>query len=146
MIELAWTLALTIWGIGIVHAYWAVGGVWPAANETALARTVVGARAIKRMPPVSASLAVAVALAVIGSWPLAATGQWQFGLQRSVLMASGVTIAAVFILRGLAAHMPAWQKRTPEMPFAKLDRSIYSPLCFLLGLGFIVILIKGTIR
>jgi hypothetical protein len=39
--------------------------------------------------------------------------------------------------------MPAWRRRHSAEPFATLDRRIYAPLCFVLGAGFITILLRG---
>jgi hypothetical protein len=51
-------------------------------------------------------------------------------------------IGLVFLGRGIAGFTPWWRRLTPEQPFARLDQSLYSPLCLLIGLGFIVLSIS----
>jgi hypothetical protein len=52
-------------------------------------------------------------------------------------------IALVFLGRGIAGFTSAWRRLTPEMPFARLDVRYYSPLCLVLGAGFIVLALEG---
>jgi hypothetical protein len=59
----------------------------------------------------------------------------------AVLHAAG--IAAVFLGRGLAGYTSARRRRFPEQPFATYDRLAYSPLCLMLGAGYLTILVAG---
>jgi hypothetical protein len=56
------------------------------------------------------------------------------------VLAVGVIITAVFLLRGLAGYSPRWRRRFSTEPFATRDMRLYSPLCMLLATGFMVLL------
>jgi hypothetical protein len=53
----------------------------------------------------------------------------------------GAAIAAVFLSGGIGGYTSAWHRRFGEQPFATLDRLAYSPLCLLLGAGYIALLL-----
>ena len=146
MTALAWALALTLWLIAAVHFYWGLGGLWPARNATSLARAVVGARGITRMPAATACLTVAAVLVAIGSWPLYATAVLPAISPSWFVYAAGTAIAAIFLARGVAPYLVIWRRRTPEQPFVSLDRWLYGPLCLALGTGFAVLLLKGVYK
>ena len=57
---------------------------------------------------------------------------------------AGTGIATVFIARGIAGYLPAWRRMHSAEPFATLDHRFYAPLCFALGAGFIIILLRGS--
>ncbi|MCK0140926.1 DUF3995 domain-containing protein [Aliiroseovarius sp. F20344] len=128
------TYAILIGAAG-VHVLWALGVWWPVRDEAALARTVVGAPGITRMPPGWASGLVAFALlnaALI-----------LYGISNGSAMAPiwllnlmGWGLVAVFGLRGLVSYvLPSLGVRMEE-PFARLNLIFYSPLCLILALGF----------
>ena len=50
MTSLATTLCLVMLFLAAAHAWWAVGGIWPAHNAAALAHGVIG-DGRDRMPP-----------------------------------------------------------------------------------------------
>jgi Protein of unknown function (DUF3995) len=127
-----------------LHAMWGYGGLWPAKSEADLARMVVGAKGITRMPSRAACFGVAVMLVAIGFWPL-----WRIGMIVSPLpdwlsLTIGVVIAGVFTLRGVVAFLPAWRRRLPEEPFATYDRRYYGPLCLALAAGFAVLIFGAS--
>ncbi|WP_284162760.1 DUF3995 domain-containing protein [Frigidibacter sp. SD6-1] len=110
-----------------LHLVWAIGWWFPFGDEGRLARAVVGARGIERMPGAIACSLVVVALLGVASviwWP-------DTILRTAALWASG----AVFLLRGVAAYVAAFRRLVPEEPFATLDRRCYAPLCLVLGAG-----------
>ncbi|PLX38403.1 MAG: DUF3995 domain-containing protein [Hyphomicrobiales bacterium] len=128
-------VALLLAAISLVHLIWAFGSTWPAGNEKALARMVTGFPGATRMPPRTASAAVAAVLFAAALWALAMTG-----ISASALLTlGGAALAGVFLLRGLIAYTPWWRARTPEQPFASLDRKYYAPLCLALAAGFAVL-------
>jgi hypothetical protein len=57
------------------------------------------------------------------------------------LTALGVALAAIFIGRGVLGYTPSWRARFPTEPFATLDRKNYSPLCFWIGAGFLILVL-----
>ena len=135
MIALALTLSATLFCLAALHLLWAIGFWIPIRDETALARAVLGTKGVTRMPgPVPCAL-VAVALAFAAILPFRPGFPF-----RDVLMP---LIAAVFILRGIAAYLPAWRKLVPEQPFATLDRKAYGPLCLALGIGYLTLATGG---
>ena len=145
MMILACVLTGILWAIARLHVMWGYGSSWPAASEADLARMVVGANGITKMPPRASCLAVAVLLTTLGFWPL-----WRMGVFGSLVpdgvgLSAGVVAAVVFALRGIAAYLPLWRNRLSEQPFATYDQRYYGPLCFALASGFAVLLMQGSL-
>lgn len=143
MIVLAFALAAVLYLIASIHAYWGLGGVWPGTDQASCARAVVGARGIDTMPTPFASFAVTACLVLATLWPLALVGIFATPFPKAGLAASALMVAVVFLGRGIAGFTPAWRRLTPEMPFARLDRQYYSPLCLLIGTGFVILAFNG---
>ncbi|MEZ5912720.1 MAG: DUF3995 domain-containing protein [Paracoccaceae bacterium] len=116
-----------------LHVAWGIGLWLPIRDEAALARAVVGAPGRNRMPGAVACSLVAVALFAAASvlW-------WSDSTRRDLALAGA---AAVFLVRGLAAWLPAWRRLLPVEPFATLDRRAYGPLCLAIGAGFLAVLL-----
>ena len=127
-------LSLALILLAIAHAWWAMGGIWPSASESLLARTVIGDGRI-RMPPPWQCAAVALALVVGAAWPwlIMAWPDSQF-----VFIGSIVT-GAIFFIRGTAGYSPRWRGHFTAEPFRTRDFYLYSPLCLALGVGFIAL-------
>ena len=125
--------------IAAAHAWWAFGRIWPAASEAALARAVIGDGRV-RMPPPWQCAAVAAALAVVAAWPWVIMA-WP--ASPPVLIGS-VVIGAVFFIRGSAGYSPRWRGHFTAEPFRTRDFYLYSPLCLVLGVGFIALLTRET--
>lgn len=128
--------------VAIAHFIWSIGRTWPLRDPVLLAKTVVGTAGVTSMPPKLASLAVAVATLAAGIIALAladhtAGGPW--------LTAFGALLALIFLARGAIGYTPAWRARFSEEPFATLDRRNYSPLCLLLGAGFLTLVIMRLV-
>ncbi|MEO0322452.1 MAG: DUF3995 domain-containing protein [Myxococcota bacterium] len=126
--------AAVLVALAVLHLYWARGGRWPGTDEASLARTVVGVPGADRMPGPLACVAVALALAVAATLPLAAQG-----LVGVPIPAGGVRVltwlaAGVFALRGLGGFFEArFRGGPPVEPFHRLNRQLYSPLCLVLA-------------
>jgi hypothetical protein len=131
----SWGLTVVLAAIAGVHFYWAFGGLWPGDSEDQLVRTVVGDPKLERMPATWLTTLVAAALGAMAIWPLLLSRLVGGGL---AVAGSGV-LAAIFLARGVAGYLPAWQRRHPLEPFARLDRALYSPLCIVLGAGFLIL-------
>jgi len=136
-------LFVVLAALSALHGYWAVGGVWPGSDAASCARTVAGFRNVSRMPSPASALAVAGLLgvaamlaAMLGGAPVMLPGE-------RLLPAAGVVAAVIFLARGLAGYTPAWRRLTPELPFARLDRRYYSPLCLAIGGGFAFLVVTG---
>ena len=143
MTVLALMLTAALLLIAVTHAAWGVGIVRPAADETSLARTVVGAKGVTRMPSPVACFSVAVVLLAIACWPLWRVGMIGSPLPERPSLLAGSAIAGGLAARGFASYVPAWRRLVPEEPFATLDRALYGPLCLLLAAGFAVLRMIG---
>lgn len=133
-------LSATLLAIAGVHSAWGSGVNWPIRDEEQLAKLVVGARGITKMPPGWAAMMVAAALMVAAVLVLGLGGLVAVPLPAKILSGLGWIMAAVFILRGLVGYLPAWQ-RMLEPAFVRLNSLCYSPLCLLIGAGTISLLI-----
>ena len=142
----AWTVALilavTLAAIALLHAYWGMGGVWPGRDEARLIATVIGDRR-PRMP--GRALTFGVALAIMGAalWPVLLVMHTRLPLPGWLILSGGAALALVFLGRGGAGYLPSWRRAHPAKPFARLDRSLYSPLCLVMGAAF-AFLVLGT--
>jgi len=141
MIVLAFALSLVLLIITTLHVYWGIGGIWPGTDAKSCARAVVGFRGVDEMPSPGASFAVAACLGLATLWPLALEGVFASPFPKQGLAATSLLIALVFLGRGIAGFTPWWRRMTPEQPFARLDVSLYSPLCLLIGAGFAILAI-----
>ncbi|TCR64877.1 DUF3995 domain-containing protein [Bosea sp. BK604] len=137
-------LASVLAAIALLHAYWGLGGLWPAADEQALVRTVIGDPRRKRMPPPRLCWLVAGALLLTAAWPLLLARLSGDLLPHWLVAGIGLAMMAVFLLRGLAGFLPAWRVRHTLEPFSTFDRRYYSPLCLVIAAGFAFVLLKGN--
>jgi hypothetical protein len=144
MIEgLAVALTMVVAVIAALHAHWGRGGTWPAASAERLAKSAVGTPGITRMPSPRSCFVVAALLAAVATWPLFAVDLLPTAWPHWLTLLAGAGIAAVFVGRGVAGYTAAWRRRFSEQPFATLDRLAYSPLCLVLGAGFLILLVDG---
>ncbi len=131
MTVLAFLLSGVLMAIAALHLSWAIGFWVPIRDEEGLAKAVVGTKAVNRMPGAVPCALVTLALAFAAVLP------HQPGFPaREFLMPA---IAAVFVGRGAAAYVPAWRRLVPEEPFSTLDRTIYGPLCLIIGIGYLIL-------
>ncbi|WP_332686479.1 DUF3995 domain-containing protein [Devosia sp.] len=128
--------------VSVAHLLWSFGRTWPIRTEKLLAQTVVGFRDIQRMPPRPASFAVAVATLAAGIIALALADHDSGGFALTLL---GLPLAAIFLARGAIGYTAWWADKTPEPNFRLNDRRVYSPLCLLLGAGFLALIIMRLI-
>ena len=131
--------------IALLHVAWALGSHFPCANEQALARTVVGRRGITKMPSARASAFVAICLFFAAYWAALLGGKVGLPIgepaTKWLTALVGGLIGVVFLGRGIIGILPAFERASPEMPFLKLNRRLYSPLSFLIGVGFILLVL-----
>lgn len=129
--------------VSAFHAYWGIGGVWPASDEPTLARTVIGSKGVTSMPPSWLTLSVAAFILLAGIIPLASAGLVP-GLLPSWMITMGMGVLTfIFLVRGVAGYLPFFRDSQVEEPFATLDRTYFSPLCIALGLGFAILLLTA---
>ena len=96
---LAVALSLVVALLALAHAWWATGGIWPAASEPDLARAVIGDGRI-RMPPAWQCAAVALVLLAVAAWPWAIM-VWP---DSSLVLIGSIVIGGVFFIRGAAGY------------------------------------------
>jgi len=124
--------------VALAHFAWGLGKTWPLNTEQLLARTAVGSAGIERMPPRWLALMIGLLAVIAGAISFALADETGGG---STLNLVGAALALIFLLRGVLGYTRWWAERTPEEPFRTLDRRNYSPLCLLLGAGFLILLI-----
>ena len=130
--------------VAFAHFLWSVGRTWPIRNQnhTLLAQTVVGTPGITRMPNRLVTFVVSMVLLAAGIAALSLADHTSGGWWLTLL---GAFLAVVFIGRGILGYTPAWRARFPTEPFATLDRKNYSPLCFWIGAGFLILVVMRLV-
>ena len=131
-------LALVLVAASLLYLLWATGVTFQFASEQALARALIGRRGITRLPSRAAFLYLAVLLIAAALAAFLLGGYSQAVPQSKPFLAPvGLLLALVFLGRGVAGVLPAFERAAPEQPYLSLNRRIYSPLCFAAGLGFL---------
>ncbi len=143
MSMIATAAASVLFVIAALHAYWGMGGVWPGVDAQSCSRTVTGFPGRNKMPGAAASFAVVAALALAALVALTQGGLIATPLPPVLTLLATLGAMAVFLGRGIAGFTPAWRRLTPEMPFARLDVILYSPLCLTIGAAFAILAVFG---
>ena len=125
--------------IALLHVLWGLGIVWPLRDESAFVDAVVGFRQADRMPSTMACMAVAVVLSCAAAVAQLLTGPGVL-VPSPVSTLLGIALSAVFLIRGVITYAPLWRSITPRQPFARLDATLYGPLCLCLGTGFAMLM------
>jgi len=119
--------------LSALHVYWGLGGLWPVSTEKDLAEMVVGVPS-GRMPGLIACFAVAFGLVAIAflvveiRWP---TFAWDLSPIDRVFADIAI---AIFTARGLLGFVDhKLRPATVALPFYRLNRIFYSPLCLVLA-------------
>ncbi|MEO7222788.1 MAG: DUF3995 domain-containing protein [Devosia sp.] len=124
--------------VACAHFLWSLGRTWPIRNEVLLAQSVVGTPGITQMPNKLLIFVVSLLILASGIVALALADHASGGWWLTVL---GALLAIVFIGRGVLGYTEVWRERFPTEPFATLDRRNYSPLCFWIGAGFVILVV-----
>jgi len=123
--------------VALAHLLWAIGSRWPIKDPELLARTVIGRPGVTRVPRLL-SLVIAIATLAAGVFALSLAdhdaGDWW-------LSVIGVALAAVFLGRGALGYSDGFRARYSLEPFATNNRRVYSPLCLIVGAGFLILVI-----
>ncbi len=120
--------------IAAIHAYWALGGLWPGHDPDSLARIVVGGQPGMRMPGVVATWTVVGVLTGAALTVLGASGIIVLPMTQSLLRLAAYAGAGVLLLRGLEGFVDTRiRPTTVGSPFARLNVRFYSPLCLMLA-------------
>ncbi len=127
--------------VGLAHLLWSVGSRWPIKDPELLAKTVIGRPGITRVPRLI-SLVIAIVTLAAGVFALSLAdhdaGAWW-------LTAIGVGLAAVFLGRGAFGYTAAFRSRYSLEPFVTNNRRVYSPLCLIVGAGFLILVIMRLV-
>lgn len=132
----ACALAVALFAIAALHAAWGFGSTWPDADGATLARRVAGFKGVARMPPPPSCFMVAGALFAAGVVALGGGRLIPTPAPFALTVLALLCLSAIFGFRGVLAYVPRWREMTPEEPFARLDRTLYGPICIALAAGF----------
>ncbi|WP_375452728.1 DUF3995 domain-containing protein [uncultured Devosia sp.] len=128
--------------VSFAHFLWSIGRTWPIREEKLLAQTVVGTAGIEHMPPRLGSFAVAL-VTLAAALVAAALADHDSGGAPLTLLA--IPFAAMFLARGGVGYTQRFVEKTPHPIFRLNDRRVYSPLCLVLGAGFLVLMLMRLI-
>ncbi len=137
MPQIAWAIFVILCAIAILHLYWAFGGLWPGKDEKTLTQTVIGATGITHMPPKWLTVLVAILIFMAALFPLIWSGIISSPVPDGLVRAAMWVLTFIFIARGIAGYLPFFHKSNAEQPFATLNRNYYSPLCIVIGCGYL---------
>ena len=143
--SIAILLCLVLAAIAALHAIWASGSPWPAGDRLTLSRMAVGARKLSGMPGRGQTLAVALAVAIAAAWPLLWAGLILMPVPQTVVWLGMWALAAVFLGRGIGGYSKAFASVFGEEPFATYNRRYYSPLCLIIGIGFLLLILLARV-
>lgn len=127
--------------IAIATFVWSLGGSWPIRDKAMLPDVVLGIPGTARIPRLGAFL-TSVAVLAAGIVALALADHTGGGVWLTVL---GAVLGGAFIGRGVFGYMEWWRVLFSAEPFATLDRRNYSPLCLVLGAGFLLLVVMRLV-
>ncbi len=134
-------LSLTLGLIALLHGAWALGSPWPMKNDRDLSQAVVGDPGRTIMPQKWQSALVALCLAGAALWPFVMLNKIAIPLLPDPLILLGAyALIVVFLGRGAIGLTPWFKRLLPGDPFVRYNRIYYSPLCLLIGSGFVALL------
>ncbi len=135
-------VAVVLVADGLMHAYWATGGLWPARDRLSLVQAILNTNNVRTFrPPILIFLVCLLfcgVLLVLAQVHLLGT----FGqlLPASLLQLGTLAIAAGLLLRGLACIVWALGLATAKSKqFYQLNLLVYTPLCFVLFVATIAV-------
>ncbi|MGZ3374986.1 MAG: DUF3995 domain-containing protein [Phenylobacterium sp.] len=123
------TLAALIGAIALLHFSWALGGDWPAPKGENLAIYITpGTRRPGRAITVAVAAAIGAAAAVVALSRAKVAAPWDL-----LVVVAYFVVTLVFLGRGVAGYFPGLWRRAEGLPFHRLNRAFYSPLCLAIG-------------
>jgi hypothetical protein len=128
--------------VSIAHFVWSLGGTWPLRNRELLMKTVYGRPGMTRMPSRPVTFVVSILILAAGVIALALADHSGGGILLTVV---GALLAVIFIARGVIGYTAGWRAVFSDEPFATLDRRNYSPLCLVLGAGYLILVLMRLI-
>ena len=138
----ALTMSAILLVVAFMHAAWGFGVVWPANSQAELSATVVGTPEAQQMPANVVTMGVAALIALAGLWPLfwRALLWYPQSVPQTLIWFGMWALSVIFLGRGVLGYLPTSSQTT--QPFYRLNRLFYSPLCLVLGLGFLVLVLE----
>jgi hypothetical protein len=128
------TLAALIGAIAALHFSWAFGVDWPAPKGENMAIYVTaGTRRPGRAITLAVATAIAAAALVVAASRAKVPAPWDM-----LAALAYFTVTLVFFGRGVAGYFPALWRRAEGLPFHRLNRVFYSPLCLVIGAGLAI--------
>ena len=139
---IAIALALILFVVAAIHLSWALGSTWPVNDPESLSAAVVGTPEATKMPSAGLTFVVALMIAAAALWPLLwqALAPYPHWVPQTLVWLGMWCLAIVFLVRGVGGFLPMAGK-TIE-PFRRLNRTIYSPLCIVLGAGYLYLVLN----
>ena len=127
----ALTAAALLAVAGVIHAYWAFGGVWPAHDGRTLAKAVTGEKQ-EQMPDMAACLVIFILLTAAAIIVSDRAGLLDLPGPSWVVTVGAWVIVGVLAARGLLGLVTSlWARRATV--YQRLDVAVYSPLCLVIA-------------
>jgi hypothetical protein len=124
-------VAAAMAALGLLHVYWVLGG---RAGKSTAVPEVNGQRAFT--PSRTGTLVVAVALLFAATVVAIAGGLFEVGGFKGIFRVLAFGLSATFIARAVGDfRLVGFFKRVRGTHFARLDSTIFTPLCLVLGLA-----------
>ena len=91
------------------------------------------------------TVAVVLALFAAALWPLMWAAIVPYVLPQTLVVLGIWVLAGIFLARGIAAYTPVFGPERVQEPFLSLNRRLYAPLCFLIGSGFVLLIVLARL-
>jgi hypothetical protein len=129
-------LSLIFIGLGGIHFYWAMGGVF--GFSASLPTKATGDRVLN--PTKFASAIVGIGLTAFSVFYMLESGLIAYPLPEWLMISGGWLIPTIFLLRAIGDFKyVGFFKSVKATHFAKLDSQFFSPLCLLIAaIGYII--------
>lgn len=132
---IAWSLIGVFVGLSLIHVYWFFGG---RVGQQAAIPELDGKPVFQ--PSALATLVVAIGLALCAVVIAGTAGVLTLPLSQTVLAWMTRGLAVVLLARAIGDfRLVGFCKRIRDTHFARLDTTVYSPLCLALAIGSAIV-------
>ena len=132
---IAGVLIVVFAGLSLVHVYWLFGG---RVGQLSAIPEIDGRPVFQ--PSALATLMVVIGLALCALLIAATAGMCTLPLSQTVLAWLTRALAVVLLFRAIGDfRLVGFFKRIRHTRFARLDTSVYSPLCLALAIGSAIV-------
>lgn len=132
---IAGSLIAVFAGLSLIHIYWLVGG---RVGQLVAIPEMDGKPVFE--PSAPATLGVAMGLALCALLIAATAGLLTLPLSQTLLAWLTRALAVVLLLRAIGDfRLVGFFKRIRHTHFARLDTTVYSPLCLVLAIGAAIV-------